>query len=325
MERFLRQRYAAHPTVFSRMVACLFMQGWYNAVCDAPASTLLTGKTVLITGATAGIGYETAKELCERGAFVIIASRSVTKLEEVRLKLTAGCKNGGSIEAMVLDLGDLNNVVEFTKQFAEKYPNRKVDILIENAGLWPRAHSLSPQGFEASIATNLLGHFVLRSRLHENKILVSNARIVVVTGDIYIKASDCTLNYDYTGEGEMAYCRSKLGVHWLFDEFHKSFPSYEMIIVHPGVIRTELAVDNAALFGSAGLLKSLILLDERAGCQTTLIAAVAPSSKIVNGGYYHNCCGLMQLSAEDPVKDTSKAQVLCDAVKLVAKPFIEAK
>lgn len=322
MDRFLKQRYDAKPVVSSRMLSAVFMQGWYTSSCDEPKETMVTGKTVLLTGGSVGIGFETAKGLVQRGAYVIIVNRTASKLEEARRKLAAFCADGGVVDTMTLDLSDLGAVSDFGRRFSVKYPGRKIDLLIENAGLWPRSHSNSPQGYESAVATNLLGHYLLRSILHKNRVLAEQARIVVVTGDIYIKADDCTLQFDYGGEGEMAYCRSKLGVHWLFNEFHLQYPEYEMLIVHPGVIRTELALDDNAMFGLSRWLKSAILLDEAAGCQTTLIAAVAPSSKIINGGYYHNTCGLMNLEPEDPVNNKVKSQALCAAVNAAIQPYL---
>jgi retinol dehydrogenase-12 len=322
MEEFLKKKTAMSASVFRRMFAAVFMQGHYAPTADSVQQTLQQGKLVLITGGSAGIGFETAKALVERGAHVVIANRTVSKLEQASTSLLSHCKNGGSVDWLAVDLGDVDSVLEFVKQFAKKFSGRKIDTLIENAGVWPRCHSLSPQGFESSFATNLLGHYLLRSRLHSLALLAPQARIVVVTGDIYIKSNDCTKDFMYSGEGEEAYCRSKLGVHWMFNEFHRKFPNYEMIIVHPGVIRTELAVDNSALFGLAAWIKSAAFLSEEQGCQATLICALAPTESIVNGGYYHNTCGLVELSDEDPVNDNRKSSLLIKEVEDICAPLL---
>jgi NAD(P)-dependent dehydrogenase (short-subunit alcohol dehydrogenase family) len=323
MESFLKRRTSLVPSFsFSRIMGGIYRQSYYTPAIDGPEKTLQTGKTILITGGSVGIGFETAKALCERGAFVVIANRTASKLEVACNELLPFCKHGGSIGWLAVDLSDIESVLKFVSDFQAKFPNKKIDTLIENAGVWPRQHSLSPQGLEAAFATNLVGHYLLRQRLHNLNLFASNARLVVVTGDIYIKANDCTKDFEYTGEGEMAYCRSKLGVHWMYDEFHRRYPQYEMAIVHPGVNRTELALDDHAFFGLARLIKSVALLNETQGAQTTLVCALAKSEDIVNGGYYTNCGGLITLDPRDPVNDKSKRTVLIGEVDSICAPYL---
>jgi NAD(P)-dependent dehydrogenase (short-subunit alcohol dehydrogenase family) len=319
MDGFLRRKTQVTSGVPRRMFGAIFFQSHYTPAVDDVQKTLQTGKTILVTGGSVGVGFETAKALCERGANVIIANRTASKLEEACKELLPFCKNGGSIDWLAVDLCDLEAVLKFVSDFQAKFPNRKIDTLIENAGVWPRQHSLSPQGFEAAFATNLVGHFLLRQRLHNLNLLASNARVVVVTGDIYIKADNCTKDFAYEGGGEMAYCRSKLGVHWVFDEFHRRYPQYQMNIVHPGVIRTELATSNT---GFGGFLKSILMLSETEGAQTTLICATAGSEDLVNGGYYHNTFGLVELDESDPVKDKAKSELLIDEVDRICASYL---
>lgn len=160
------------------------------------------GQTILITGGSIGIGYETAKALVEYGASVIIASRNKAKLMEAYESLRPLCKHGNTVDYFEVDLSDLNAVVRFTNEFMTKYPHTKLSQLIENAGLWTRDHSISPQGFEITFATNTLGHYLLRSRLSSMNILELDCRIVVVTGDIYIIAKECTSTFTYKGDGQ---------------------------------------------------------------------------------------------------------------------------
>jgi NAD(P)-dependent dehydrogenase (short-subunit alcohol dehydrogenase family) len=265
-------------------------------------------------------------------------------------------------------------VVSFTRALSAAA--REVDILVENAGMWPRAPRLSAQGFELAFASNALGHLLLRLRLARLRLMRAGARIVVVTGDAYILAADCTSDFKYgallssdasnsnssssssnssanrrksitstrssmsftnisggynatskrskvvaTGtrntsntssaasdagdassvmdvlslrlfRGNMqAYCRSKLGVNWLFYEFwrrHGEAAGYCMCLVHPGVADTGLSGQPALLL--RGLRAAGLLCSRSAAAQTSLICCCAPRERLVSGGYYHNTC-----------------------------------
>jgi len=99
-----------------------------------------------------------------------------------------------------------------------------------------------------------------------------------------------------------------------------------MFIVHPGVISTELASDNTG--GIVDAIKGFILCDSKVGAQTTLICAVGPTdvtgggAALVNGGYYHNTCGLMVLSDSDAVNDQVKAKTLVAQVESICEPYL---
>lgn len=96
-------------------------------------------------------------------------------------------------------------------------------------------------------------------------LIKNDARIISVTGDIYIMAKEASPDFTYKGEGQMAYCRSKFALNWLFFDFHKKYPSFNMYLVHPGVVGTELAADSSTCFGLVGVFKSMMLLDDKAG------------------------------------------------------------
>lgn len=205
------------------MIAAVFLQNYYIPVSnyDSQAKVsvtttqdgkILVGQTILITGGIIGIGYEIAKAQVEYGTSVIIASRNKAKLIEAYESLRLLCKNGNTSDFFELDLSDLNAVMRFTNEFMTNYSHTKLSQLIENAGLWTRDHNISPLGFEITFATNTLGHYLLRSRLSSMNILELDCRIVVVTGDIYIMAKEGTSTFTHKGDGQMAYCRSKLDI-----------------------------------------------------------------------------------------------------------------
>lgn len=304
------------------MAGAVWLQGSYNPVCDFTNNEEVQGKFIIVTGGALGIGYETSLELFKRGARVLIASRNEANLVKACASIKAAIpQSNGSIDYFLLDLGDLDSVVSFTKRVLTLggAAGPIVDMIVENAGVWPRQHSLSKQGHEMAFAVNVLGHHLLRRRLIKMELLKPEARIVTVTGDIYVLASEASPDFVYEGEGQMAYCRSKLAVNWVFNEFHRRNPSFFTCLVHPGVVATELAGDNV---GVTAAIKAAILLDTQQGAQTSLICATAPKELLVNGAYYHNTCGLMTLSADDAASDLVKSTAMWDVAELLTEPFM---
>lgn len=244
-DKFLSKQSVQASNDFKRVMGCATSQFFYFAECDT-SSENIRGKTILITGGGVGIGYETAKDLYLKGGLVVIASRTESNLIEAVKKINNEVSpEKGSISYLILDLSDLSAVASFTQLYASKYG--PIDILIENAGLWPKKYSVSPQGYEASFATNTLGHHLLRRRLHNMSLLKPDARIITVTGDINALANEASVDFKYEGEGQMAYCRSKLAINWLFNEFRQRYPNYNMYLVHPGVVATDLVMGTTGI------------------------------------------------------------------------------
>lgn len=180
---------------------------------------------------------------------------------------------------MKLDLSDLNDVIRLVKDIKSKYPDKRFNQLIENSAIYPNSYSETKQGYEVAFGVNALAHHLLFRKLIKDKMLESNARVIMLTGDIYFTASDCTPDFKYTNksdEGTMAYSRSKICVNWLFKELHDRYKEYEFYLVHPAVASTELA-------GPLNMAKNALLLNARQAAQTTLICA-SHKSKLLKKG-----------------------------------------
>ena len=302
---------------FKRMWNWSWRQKSKTPIC--PISPSLTGKIIVITGGTKGIGLETVNGLLERDAEVIMLSRDKDKakemisqnkkidtLEDVLYRNKNKLYNiKGKLHFVKLDLGDVNSIVKTVDTLEDILWGRKIDILINNAGIalqepWRE----SSQGFELTFAVNVLGHHVLFKECHSKDLFKKSAHFIAVTGDIYIMADDCTPDYKYEGDsGMIAYARSKLGVMWWAYECHHLYPEYKVNIVHPGVVPMGLGADSNSL--SKRLLEYL-LLTPKEGAQTTLLCATQPD--IENGAYYHNTLGKAILPDTDIALNIKKSK-----------------
>ncbi|WP_433605879.1 SDR family NAD(P)-dependent oxidoreductase [Dactylosporangium sp. CA-139114] len=121
----------------------------------------MAGRTVIVTGASSGLGQAVGRELERRGAHVIAAVRTPAR--------------AAGFDARVLDLNDLDSVRAFAAGVGEP-----VDVLVNNAGIGNRPRELSAQGFESTFATNFLGHFALTGLLLDRMRDDGRARIVHV-------------------------------------------------------------------------------------------------------------------------------------------------
>lgn len=265
-----------------------------------PEAPRLDGKLAIVTGATGGIGLEIARGLARRGAELILPCRNREKGAQVADEIGA--------RSVAMDLEDLDSVRAGAEALAGIAAGRRFDLLVENAGVWPQRYAVTRQGHEIAFGVNVLAHFVLRQQLQARGLL-SEARVVVVTGDIYILQSECTPDSVWKGAagGMLAYCRSKLGNLWIAGELLRRFPQLRVYVVHPGVVATNLGGDAGAV---GNWFKSRSMIPPELGAQTPLVCA--SQEGLVNGGYYHNVHGLMRLPDSDPARDSDAARRLWD-------------
>ncbi len=137
----------------------------------------LDNKNVIVTGANSGIGFEAAKMLALKGARVIMACRNAEKAARAADMILK--KDGGAdVEYMHLDLSSLASVSEFAEEYKERY--KKLDILINNAGVMATPYRRTADGFEWQFGINHLGHFALTGQLLESLNSTPGSRVVTV-------------------------------------------------------------------------------------------------------------------------------------------------
>lgn len=305
-------------TVLKRAFKSMWRQNQNNCIC--PMNPRLDGKLALVTGGNAGIGLETCKGLIKRGAEVVILARNVQKAKYA-MHIIENELNS-RVHFVSLDLADLNSVTSAVENLGTLFPDRKIDVFIANAGIWPKKYSNSIQGYEIAFATNVLGHHALIRNLQNRSKINTDSRIVMLTGDIYILADNCTPNFLYKsikGRQE-AYSRSKLGNLWWVHEWNKRNKGIEVYAVHPGIVDSNLTIKSGRV---GNLIKKKFLLSIEDGSQMSLFCATQPYLK--SGGYYHNTMGHMKLRKDDPASDDSKASAFWELLEELVKEYILPK
>lgn len=242
-----------------------------------------TGRTVLVTGANSGLGYLTSLELAGRGANVIMTARDQERGRQARASILATHPNG-SVELRQLDLANLDEVKEFASQLLNE--NRRVDILINNAGVMMPPHSLTQQGHELQFGVNHLAHFALTGLLLPMLREGRDSRVVTLSSDLHkrghIHFDDLTgtRNYDRVAY----YAQSKLANALFGLELDRRLAAtgrpVKSLLAHPGYSATNLQKS-----GPSGLLKLILRFGNRflaqpaeMGVLPQLYAATAPEA-----------------------------------------------
>jgi len=201
----------------------------------------LAGKRVLVTGASAGLGVETARVLAAHGAMVVGAARDLNKAKQATEVVRKDAKNGGSLELVALDLASLKSVRACADALVKA--GKPFDVVICNAGVMACPKGKTSDGFETQFGTNHLGHFVLVNRIAS--LMKRGARLVNLSsaGHRFYNVDIDDPNFDHTPYTEFgAYGRSKTANILFaveFDRRHKG-EGVRATAVHPGGIQTEL-------------------------------------------------------------------------------------
>ena len=253
----------------------------------------LNGKLAIVTGGNSGIGFETAKGLALRGCKVIILCRNFLKAEIAMAKINNSCSESGSsgqCTFILVDLADLISVKACIQDVLDSLNKESLDFLVCNAGIMLQPYSVSPQGCEIHFATNHLGHVGLVIGLLQ-KLLFSNSKVVIVTGDMCWMENDASHDFKYDYIGIDSYCRSKICNQSFALRLQKLYPELKVYLVHPGIINSNLVSIPPGIPGQIeSFLRPLVLINSEKGAQSTLRCLV--TDDIPCGVYYHNCFGI---------------------------------
>src|SRR5258706_3861214 len=202
----------------------------------------LSGKRVLVTGVSAGLGVETARTLAAHGAEVIGAARDLSKAEGATEQVRAPAARGGALHLVQLDLASLDSVRRCADGLLAA--GKAFDVTIANAGVMACPKGATVDGFETQFGTNHLGHFVLVNRIAS--LLRPGSRLVNLSssGHRYAEVDLEDPNFERSPYAEfIAYGRSKTANVLFAVEFDRRYQAsgVRATAVHPGAIQTELS------------------------------------------------------------------------------------
>jgi NAD(P)-dependent dehydrogenase (short-subunit alcohol dehydrogenase family) len=249
------------------------------------------GRLAVVTGATSGVGFYTAKELARNGATVIMPARDMRKAKEAAERIEAEVPKA-QLHLGNLDLAEFDSVREFGEHLRQRYGTGSLDLLVNNAGIMalPK-RTLNSQGLELQMATNYFGPFLLTALICPLMKEVEGSRIVAVSSTT---ARSARLEFDnlqserrYVPHG-VAYTQSKLADLIFAFELHRRLSAANSCIAsiaaHPGWALTDIG-----RYASRGLrtmmrLSRPLFQSAEAGSLPLLFAATSPNAQ--KGGYY---------------------------------------
>ncbi len=237
-------------------------------------------KLILITGATDGIGKQTALELARDGARLLLHGRSQSRLEDTRDELQR-LVPGSAVEIVTADFSSLADVRRMAGDVAR---HGALDVLINNAGVYMNEHAMSHDGHEMTFAVNHLAPFLLTHLLLDALRAAPRARIVNVSSVAQMRG---VLDFEnLRGEKSFApygaYALSKLGNVLFTVELARRLAGEPITVnvLHPGVVSTKLLTEGFRLQGQDSLSQ---------GAATSVYLATSPEVADVSGRYFVRC------------------------------------
>lgn len=268
----------------------------------------LVGKTMVITGASTGLGLESARDLAKGGATVVLTARSDAKGTKAVAAVQESLQEQGienpNVSYVTLDLDNLDNVKGFPARFKQAMGDKKIDVLINNAGVMAiPERQLTKDGYERTFQSNHLGHFALTAKLVP--FLSQDARIINVSSLAYnfVKSFDFeNVNSEITYGPWKSYGASKLANIYFSQELQRRIDaagkSYQTVCLHPGAVNTDLGRNMVGedKWGTPpekpwekALMKVVTSLtltpDQGAATQVYLAASAGPLER---GAFYNN-------------------------------------
>ena len=253
----------------------------------------MRGKTCVITGATSGIGKAAAFALASLGASLIMVGRNEDRGAWVQRELRLRCPTT-PVDFYRGDLSALDDVRSLAG--AIKARHDRIDVLINNAGARFDDHHESADGFELTLATNHLGHFLLTCLLGDRLLATRSARVITVSSGAHFAASpDGVWSYPKNGyDRRLAYAKSKLANILFATELARRLKSTGVTsnALHPGGVATNFARNNGLLSWLKHIVAHGIkgeLISPAEGAKTIVYLAADNQAAGFNGQYFFRC------------------------------------
>ena len=268
-----------------------------------------SGRTVLVTGANTGIGFETAKVLAGRGGRVLMGCRSHDRAHAAMERIVEAVPDA-DLNFVPLDQGDLASIRAAADRIALE---PRLDVLVNNAGIMVPPRELTTDGFESQFGVNHLGTFALTSHLldmlgeHEESRVVVTSSLAHRGGEIFFDDIDAAKSY----RAQQRYQQSKLANLLFTFELDRRLATAGSdtiaVACHPGIADTELARHLPSALGLVTPFIRPFFNSPAAGAWPTLMAATAPAA---SGGDYFGPSRRMETSG--PARKVGSASMSRD-------------
>ena len=247
----------------------------------------LDGKVVLVTGATSGLGLAAAERLAGLGATVWLAARNRERGEHARARIV---EHSGNPDVRIgdCDLSDLQSIRSFADRFTAQVP--RLDVLVNNAGVLTQERALSPDGIELTLATNVIGSFLLTNLLLPPIERSAPARIInVSSGGMYtqrLRIDDLQSEHERF-DGPTVYARTKRAEVILTEMWAQRLADTGVVVhaMHPGWVDT--AGVRASLPRFYKVTRPLLRTAAQ-GADTIVWLAAAKEPGDSSGGFWHD-------------------------------------
>ncbi len=250
-----------------------------------PIPVDLSGKRIVVTGASAGIGHEAALELAKLGADVTVVARSAAKAAAAIDALAARGAARARLAGEHADLGKLAEVRAMADRLATAHP--RLDVLINNAGCYPGARVMTAEGLEEAWVTNVLAYEALTTRLRD-AVVAARGRIVYTASTMAGDLDVDDLDWARRGwNGIKAYRQSKQANRMLAWAWARRLDGSGATInvAHPGGVRTNIAHRQRGLWGVLNRLAFLTQRSPRRGGDVLVWLAASPDV-VGSAGFY---------------------------------------
>ena len=240
----------------------------------------------VVTGASAGIGLETAKGLAKKNFDLILVSRSSKKLIAIKDELEA--KYSIICDVFSYDLSLVKSNIEFHEEVVNKF--RKIDVLINNAGAIFMDRTITVEGLEKTFALNHMSYFVLSNLFIES---FDSIKVINVSSEAHrgIKLNLDDLQNSIGYFGWHAYKRSKLANIYLTYELARKYTDKDIIVncLHPGLVNSDFANNNSLRYKIMSSLIKCFGISTREGALTSIYLATDENSENISGLYFDKC------------------------------------
>lgn len=254
------------------------------------AETRMDGKVCLITGATGGIGLETAKALGRLGATVVLVGRDPARTQAA-VDAVNQAVAGARVDTILADLSSLQAVRALADTFLSRYS--RLDVLLNNAGLIIDQRQVTVDGLEATLATNHLAPFLLTHLLLDTLKASGPARVINVSSDVHRigKLDFNDLQSERRYDGFRVYATSKLANLLFTHALAKRLEGTPVTTnaVHPGVVRSGFGHNTQGYFRWIVKLGGPFFLSAAGGARTSIYLASSPEVDGVSGKYFIRC------------------------------------